>query len=253
VEEYELEQLDSRGYVVFEAIGHDRPPPAGSHASPHAFVCVGGGVYWIKRSAQQGLLAELVAGRLGVIVGAAPDARIVRVTAESAPSDGSASHLIGIGVGSRDQPGMENLRELEKAAGFRLDPTKLDVASRVRVLAFQTWLGVSDTQILVDMRNGRLMSIDHGDWCPDPSTRATPTVISTPSVPDDFGRVKKHVDPAIAKISSVTDRQILGAVACVPTGSDWRAERSRRLEIARWLAFRRDRLPEVMRRWRTQR
>jgi hypothetical protein len=63
-----LAKLDARGFTVLESIGHDRPPPAGSHAThatAHAFVCVDGNTYWIKRKAQQGLVAELVAGRLG--------------------------------------------------------------------------------------------------------------------------------------------------------------------------------------------
>src|SRR5712691_9442470 len=99
----ELEQLDTEGYVVLDAITHSRPPPAGSHASPHEFVAIDGRTYWNKRNAQQGLVAELVAGRLGAQTGAAPMARVVRTTPEVMPHDGSANHLLGIGVGVEDQ------------------------------------------------------------------------------------------------------------------------------------------------------
>lgn len=50
---------------------------------------------WVKRKAQRGLVAELVAGRLGVLVEAAPRAVIVNVENAAMPADGSANHLPG--------------------------------------------------------------------------------------------------------------------------------------------------------------
>jgi hypothetical protein len=251
--EEQLERLDRRGYVVLDAIKYDRPPPDVSHASPHAFICLDGRTYWVKRNAQQGLSAELIAGRLGVRVGAAPDARIVRVSNEVVlPADGSADHLRGIGVGVRDHPGMENLRHLGHVLpGGELDPKKVEIQSRVGVLVFQTWLGVADTQILVDLRNGRLMSLDHGDWAGDVSAMTDPALIPTPGVSPDFGRVAKHVETALRRTRAVTDEQLLDAVARMPTGAEWNADPGRRLEVARWLGWRRDRLPGVIRAWRT--
>jgi hypothetical protein len=253
VDEDRLERLDSRGYVVLDAIKYDRPPPAGSHASPHAFICIDGNTYWVKRNAQQGLAAELIAGRVGVRAGAAPPTRIVRVGDEvPLPADGSADHLRGIGVGMRDQPGMENLRHLGHVLpGGQLDPAKIDIPSRARVLALQTWLGVQDTQILVDLRDGKLMSIDHGEWGADLSTGTDPALMPTPGVPADFGRVARHVEDALRRIRNVTDEHLLDDVARMPAGADWNAERTRRLEVARWLGWRRDRLPGVIRAWRT--
>ena len=93
-----------------ESIGYDRPPPGGSHATPHAFVCVDGNTYWIKRKAQQGLVAELVAGRLGAIVGATAPGVIANVVPEAMPADNPPNHLLGLGVGSRDEPKMETRR-----------------------------------------------------------------------------------------------------------------------------------------------
>jgi hypothetical protein len=250
VEEHELEQLDSDGYVVLDAISHDRAPPSVSHASPHAFVCVDGRTRWVKRKAQHGLLAELVAARLGAIIGVAPEGLIIRVPAEAAPADGSADHLVGLGVGVGDQPGMENLRELAGTLpGGVLDPAKVDVASRVLVLSFQTWLGMGDAQILVDLRNGQLMSIDHGDWGSDLTRRDDPVIVPTPGLPDDSGRSAPHVEEALTRITGISDEQILQSVARVPGGADWNSARSRRLELARWVALRRDRLTGVMRAW----
>jgi hypothetical protein len=253
VDEDQLERLDHRGYVVLDAITYDRGPPAGSHASPHAFICMDGGTYWVKRTAQQGLAVELIAGRLGVRAGAAPVARIVRVgPSVQLPADGSADHLRGIGVGSRDQPGMENLRHLGSVLpSGQLDPAKIDLFSRARVLAFQTWLGVQDTQILVDLRDGKLMSIDHGDWAATLTTGTDPTIVQTPGVADDVGRGVRSLEVALRRIREITDEQLLDAVARMPTDPEWNADRSRRLEVARWLRWRRERLTGVMRVWRT--
>jgi hypothetical protein len=250
VERSELEAFDNEGVDIVDAVAYDRPPPGGSHASPHAFVFPGGRTCWVKRTAQQGLCAELVAGRIGSLVDAAPKAYVVNVDGSIAPPE--AVHLVGVGVGMEDAPGMENLRHLgHLVPSGMLDPTKLDLSSRVRVLAFQTWLGVGDTQILVDLRNGRLLSIDHGEWCPDPSSQTDPAIVPTPGVADDVGRDRTHVDDAVDRIESVDDEAVLEAVARMPDDSDWNSTFDRRYAIAEWLAFRRGRLREVMRRWLT--
>ncbi|MDP9222906.1 MAG: hypothetical protein M3P18_03455 [Actinomycetota bacterium] len=206
--------------------------------------------HWIKRTAQQGLIAELVAGRLGSQIGAAPDARIVRLTPTAAPIDGSANHLLGIGVGICDQPGTENLRHINNLRpDGTLDPATLDPTSRALVVAFQTWLGVGDTQILVDLRNGRLQSVDHGDWCSDPSSRADPIVVETPGVPSDFAKDKMLIEKAVEQIEDLGDGILLRAVSQIPSDLEWNSATARRLALAEWLAWRRDRLREVMRQW----
>jgi hypothetical protein len=147
---------------------------------------------------------------------------------------------------------MENLRHLAGVlGGGQLDPTKIDMQSRARVLAFQTWLGVQDTQILVDLRDGKLMSIDHGDWGASLATDSDPAVVPTPGVPNDVGRAVQPVEVAVRRIREITDEQLLEAVARMPTDPEWNADRSRRLQVARWLRWRRDRLTGVIRAWRT--
>jgi hypothetical protein len=252
VEATRLEELDAQGLEVLQAITRSLVPPVGSHASPHGFVCSDGRTYWVKRNAQRGLVAELVAGRLGAAVEAAPSAVVVNLTSAAAPADGSTNHLIGVGVGIQDVAGAENFRHVTQLRpDGTLDPTKLDVASRVRVLTFQTWLGVGDTQILVNLSTGRLLSIDHGEWCPDPRARSEPDLVPTPGVPADFGRTRTLVDDALGRIAALDDEDLLAAVARVPDGPEWNSDRAHRLALAEWLAFRRDRLGEVIHRWRS--
>jgi hypothetical protein len=89
-----LAQFDAEGYTALLAIAYDRGPKQASFAYPHAFVCEDGATYWVKRfqhgsfhsgaappdpGAQDGLVAELVAGRLGSGVGAAAGARVIEV------------------------------------------------------------------------------------------------------------------------------------------------------------------------------
>jgi hypothetical protein len=63
----DLLRLDAQGVEQLLALAYAGPPRAGSHSTPHAFVCSDGKTYWVKRSAQQGLVAELVAGRVAAL------------------------------------------------------------------------------------------------------------------------------------------------------------------------------------------
>jgi hypothetical protein len=132
-----------------------------------------------------------------------------------------------------------------------LDPTKLDAGSRARVITFQTWLGVEDTQILLALQTGRLLSIDHGAWCSDPSSRTSPVIGPTPGVPDHFARERTIVEAALERIENLKDEELLAAVAQMPEGPEWNASRDRRLALAEWLAWRRQSLREAIRRWWT--
>ncbi len=102
MERSQLDQLDARGVDSLVALARSREPRSGSHASPHPFICSDGRTYWVKRNAQQGLVAELVAGRVAELAHAGPPARIIEVPRAALPSDGTADHLEGVGVGSLD-------------------------------------------------------------------------------------------------------------------------------------------------------
>ncbi len=123
--------LDGSGYVVLEALTPGTLRSASTHARPHTFVCIDGKTYWVKGNAQQGLVAELIAGRLAAMVGAGPPARIVRVTPAVLPATGEAAHLEGIVVGSEDQPGTVNARDLEPfVRNGTFQPGAVDPAAR---------------------------------------------------------------------------------------------------------------------------
>ena len=77
-----LNKLDGRGYTVLEAITDANLGQPQTYSRPNAFICVDGKTYWVKAKAQQGLVAELITGRLAARVGAGPIAKIIRVTPE---------------------------------------------------------------------------------------------------------------------------------------------------------------------------
>jgi len=119
------------------------------------------------------------------------------------------------------------------------------------VVAFQTWTGAGDSQVLVSLTNGAVLSLDHGDCFGATGTLSDPVVIVTPipGVPGDLGRDPRYVEPVVKRIEAITDTNLLEAVARVPASEPWRSPVERRGEIASWLAHRRGRLREVMEAW----
>lgn len=251
----EVSERDRRGYNVLEALtiagqAYDR---ARTYSAPKALVCIDGKTYWVKgQQVQQGLVAELIAGRLAAKVGAGPLARIIHVRQEVLPSDGSANHLLGVVVGSEDQPGTVNIRELASfmdKGEFRAD--MVDQQHRIRVAAFQTWLGVGDTQALINVTNGRVYSIDHGECFGSVQVAQRPTLVLAPipGLAMDSGKDVASVADAMSRIESVSDEDLLNAITCMPLGDIWRSPVETRLAIGRWLADRRGQVREVMESW----
>lgn len=252
IDQASLARLDGQGYTVLEALTHAGLVQSQTHAHPDAFVCIDGKTYWIKGTAQQGLVAELISGRLAHKVGAGPVARIIRVTPDVLPAGGGADHLKGVVVGLEDVSGAVNGRDLQPfIADGRFKPGLVDLASRACVVVFQTWVGAGDPQVLVQLSNGNVMSIDHGDCFGATSVQADPVVVVTaiPGVPQDVGKEEKYVLPTVDRISSITDGELMDAVCGVPMGTAWRSPVERRVQIAAWLAHRRDCLREVMIKW----
>lgn len=248
-----LAALDARGYVVLEALTPGLRSSASTHSRPHTFVCIDGKTYWVKgKPVQQGLVSELVAGRLAFKTGAGPNAKIIRVLSGILPSDGSANHLEGIGVGIEDFPNTVNSKDLDtfvKSGGF--DPKLIDPASRALVIVFQTWLGIGDSQMLIDLTKGTVYSIDHADAFGSTNNLSDPTPIVTPipGVDDKDIKENEHIEGAVSIIESVDDNSLLESVANIPSGEDWRSPPDRRLEICRWLAHRRDQIRKAMVTW----
>ena len=158
-----LAQLDAKGYTVFDAITLLRDPAVPSLASPHLFLAVDGHNYWVKVRAQQGLVAELICGRLGHLLGVAPNAAIIRIIKEVVVSHQTAGDLVGILAGTVDVVGTINPKDMGRIAPeLKLDEKNVDALSRANVVIFQTWIGAGDPQVLIDPGTGKVLSIDHG-------------------------------------------------------------------------------------------
>lgn len=250
----DLEKHDAGGYTVIDVVTAADLPPRATHANPREVVVVGGRKFWIKATAQRGLSAELIAGRLGQATGAGPGAAIVRVRPNALPDDEKYSHLpqgtLVFGSASIDR-GM-NLRDL----GLFLEDSKLPAdavtaSSRALTVAFQTWLGVGDTQLMVQLHSGRLYSIDHGECFGtlDASADFSPVVLDIPGAPPDLGKEPNAVSRAIDQIEAITDERIGAAVSAMPDDDQWNASLERRLAIATCLMARRDKIRGVMETW----
>ena len=258
-----LDALDREGWGAYLAVDYVHAPKQSSLAYPHAFVCDDGETYWVKRfrhssfvagqreaGAQQGLLAELVAGRLGHQLVASSAAAVVNVPTSLRRDDGSIDHLLGVGVGLEDQDGMENLRYLaDQMPSGALATATLDLPSVARVIVFHSWIGAADAQIMIDLRAGRVMSVDHGDYAAFQSD--TPSVVVAPDLPPNLTRDAQVIEPEVERIEALTDEQILAAVSRVPAAAEWRADRQRRVALAEALGLRRDRLGSAMSQWTT--
>lgn len=243
-----LEKLDNQGVTIHWAIQYGEPPPISSHASPHSFVCRNGKVYWVKATAQNGLAAELIAGRLAKLAGAGPDAQVIYVSIGIVPQ--AAQHLVGIVVGIEEQRGTINARQLQQLVTQGLGAGLADASSRARVVCFQSWIGVSDSQVLVNPTHGLVYSIDHGAAFGNLDPQEPVVVVTQiPGISDDLGRSRADVDSALKTIERISDADILGVVSCIPEEVAWNADRGRRLQIANWLASRRGQLRKVMSTW----
>jgi hypothetical protein len=251
IDEDALAALDAKGYLVLDLLtpGGRR---SGTYSASHTFIAVSGRTYWVKVSAQQGLVAELVAGRLGARLGAGPPTHIVRVPAEAIPASGEGGHLVGVGVGSEDMPDTINTKDMPPILGTgRFRPESIDGRSRTLVTAFRSWIGVGDPQVLVNLKDGTVLTIDHGDCFADVATLTDPVVSVTPipSVDDSVGKDEFCLGAALRRFEELSDQAILEAVSAMPFGGTWQSPPDRRLQIARWLAHRRDRLRAVMELW----
>jgi hypothetical protein len=247
-----LTSLDGRGYEVVEMITHDGRS-SGTLSDSNTFVGIDGKVYWVKAISQQGLVAELVAGRLAARLGVGPQTRIVHVPVEAIPATGQGNHLVGLGVGSEDMAGTVNTKNLGQILGPAVfEPKSVDGRSRTMVTGFRTWIGATgDPQALINLQDGTVFTIDHGDCFADVVSQTEPvvTVVAIPSVADDVGKDEYCVKAAVRRIKEMTDSVILEAVARMPFGGPWQSPVDRRLQIAHWLVYRRERMEEVMQKW----
>lgn len=254
-----LPMLDQQSPDVIDALAFSgQPRIVSTFSRPLRFVAVDGKTYWVKHHVQNGLVVELIVGRLAAAVGVGPIARILRVSTAALPAPGNIPEgvdlapYLGEVVGSEDVPGTENARELAEFIGSgTFSPNVINVQSRAASTTFQTWIGAADEQVLVRLTDGRVFSIDHGgcfsfvgDFA-DPS----PVLVQIPGVPAEVGREWAHIEPTVRRIEAISDDDLMKAVDRVPADHRWQSDGNRRLAIAAWLAFRRDRLRGVMESW----
>jgi len=243
-----LAAADASGPDAVEALHLVAHAPTATWAAPQCMLCLDGKKYWVKLRAQNGLAVELIVGRLAQKLGAGPDARIVRVGAGSGIPAGS----FGLGVGVEDVPDAFNARDLGlfEPSG-RLASGRLERQWLCSVLVFQTWIGVSDQQVLLRLGDGAVFSIDHGaafSGFPNPTAPAV-VVTPIPDVPESERKVPSLIDAAVSGVENLSDDDLLAAVARIPDEPGWQADPGRRLAIAQWLAHRRGLLRGVMDSW----
>jgi hypothetical protein len=247
-----IDQLDGRGYVVLDAITFDNRRSA-SLAEACACVAIDGKTYWLKSKSQQGLVSELISGRLAAVTRAGPGAQVLHVTPEVRPRDGSCDHIDGIVMGSEDEDGTVNSKDLgQLLLDGRFDGDLTNPQSRALVVAFQTWLGVGDAQVLVRLTDGVVMSIDHGDAFGNVEDRTDPPLVIAPipGVADGHGSSPGLVAQAAKTIEGVSERMIAEAVAQVPIGERWKSPVDRRAKIAEYLIYRQPKVRSAMAAWR---
>ncbi len=233
-----LVRHDAQGYVVLDAISHLSGPPSPSLANLHQFIAVDGQGYWIKSASQGGLVKELVCGRLAAAIGVGPVARVLRVPREAVPADGSANHLVGVNVGLENIHGTVNVKDLDLLGIMNLDPNTINAMDRAAVVAFHSWTGLADAQVLVNLQTGRLHTIDFGDAFSGIAGDPGLVLVDLPGVDRDHGN--DYVATSVANIEAMTDDQILEAVARIQSGEPWgdAASFDSRLRLAERLAHR---------------
>jgi hypothetical protein len=253
-----LSQLDADGYPTLDAIAPaPYPPSMNTLSKPAAFICVDGRTYWCKGNTpnaqvQQGLMAELIAGRLASLVSIGGPCRVVRVLPQLLPADGSLNHLAGVVVGTQHHDGMEHVRNLAPFIGAgTFAAGSVDASSRARTIAFQSWIGAGDAQLMMSLTTGKMVSIDHGDCFSnlDLSVALSPVLVDIPGVGIEVGKDMTLMDTAVGAIEALDDQLILEAVSCVPSGDAWNSDAARRLEVAEWLAVRKGTLRGAMEGW----
>jgi hypothetical protein len=181
IDEAKLRELDAIDQPLLIAIAATKNHPTGSLSKAVPFVCSDGKTYWLKRDSQQGLAAELIAGRLAAYIGAGPPCRVVQLPSAAIQPGVQASHLEGTVFGSESVPNSENSKDLARflSAGT-FSTTLVDERSRALTIAFQTWVCVRDQQLLVRFDNGRVCSIDHGNCFGNLDDHGTPNMGALP-------------------------------------------------------------------------
>ena len=246
-----LRKLDAEGVASVVARAAAPLELSFSYSAPRAFLCSDEAIWWLKSKAQQGLVAEVVAGRLAKLAGAGPGASPVLVGAEALAGQLGLNRFRGHVVGIEHRPGVISSKKLADFLSGHSIGLPIDVASRAIVIAFQTWLNVEDAQVLVNTLTGQVETHDHGETFRElkkgPPSRIV--VARIPGVADHAGLSRPELELAVRRIEAITPDEILWAVSGIPDEPGWGGGFERRLAIAEWLIKRQARLREVLTGW----
>jgi hypothetical protein len=246
----DLAKLDQVVLSPLLAIEDKGNAAIGSFATPRKFLCSDAHLYWVKWQSQHGLVTELIAGRLASLLGAGPKAEIINIPPGIFNLSGNDINFEGLVVGSQDIPNTENARYISQHLSANQIP--LDIPSLCRVIGFQTWLGVSDQQALIELTNGRVFSIDHGDVFSDAQMRRDFNVVLIPQLQINLVKIPLYIYNVIGDIENIADNVILNIVSKVPDEPRWDSSRPRRFGIFDWLRNRRDNIRREMDKWLQQ-
>jgi hypothetical protein len=210
---------------------------------------------WVKAKAQNGLSAELVTGRVGEQLGVAPGASVVLVPRAALASDGTSNHLEGLNVGTFEIVGSVNGRHLADL-NPNFDAALLDPESWAKASVFQTFVESGDTQVLIEVSNGRIWSIDHGDALSSAYLSQPPATVSLTQ--RDVEIMNQRVDmvaqgPAalemVEQIEGLSDDDLLEAVVGIPEGGSWGSSEETRFNLWQALKTNRSLIRQVIEQW----
>lgn len=200
-----------------------------TRASPARLICDDGRPYWVKSNESGSqvayrLASELVAGHIAYLLGIGPPVAVVDVCAAAVGDLQDGHNLVGVGFGSQDITGAESV-DMLISQGVVL---RLDLWRVAAVVAFESWLGESDPQGVVDVTNGELYAIDHETWL----SQVQPATSLSPRVPrglaTNLGQrpLLTHYQGAVDSIRALTPSQLSSVVESMPFGHPGWADRS---------------------------
>lgn len=242
-------ELASPGYPRVTAL-HRIGNPTGTRTGACRFMCDDGATYWVKHWGVCGLGAELIAGRVGSSIGLTPPAAIVFVPRALTES---ISELEDFGdrdcFGSRDMPDCVNARDL--VAGTSFASGALSPSHWANVVVFQTWIGHRDQQVLINIRTGESLSLDHEEWDAFNGDSKVDDIRETPlpfQPPPDC-KISTYVSAAVDVVEGIKDSNLVTAASHVPCASEWVRDSGVCWSAITALKGRRNQVRNVMARW----
>lgn len=242
----EIRRRDAVQQEPIAAIAYAGPTGYRTYAPPHRFVGTDARTYLVKPRAQEGLGAELIAGRIGAFLGIAAETIVMEIGAASLPRNGSLDHFSGPQLAMRE---LEPVFNNEELVAYGMSPLRdqVDWDSWSLVLCFQSWLYVRDAQAVLRWTDGKVFSVDHGN-CFFELAKGPTTGVVAPSLHSVSGTRfdASRLHAAVREIELIPEQILLELVSNVPDGDNWRMPIERRLRIAEWLLRRQPSVRDVL-------